>query len=172
MTIRQVQLAYEQEHDRLLLRLATTDRNEFRFWLTRRMVKRLWGVLSQMLEWDAAVAHADAAARAAILAFQHDKHAGQADFKQPFSGDAAHFPLGPEPVLVGKVVAQRKEGGFATLSLLPMRGQGIDIALDPRLLHLMVRLLRQAVGRSDWDLPLPGPAALVSAAADAPHTLN
>lgn len=172
MTIRQVQLAYEQEQDRLLLRLATADRSEFRFWLTRRLVKRLWGVLSQMLEWDAAVAHADAAARAALLAFQQEKHAGQADFKKPFAGDAVHFPLGPEPVLVGRVSAQPREGGFAILSLLPMRGKGIDIALDPRLLHLIVNLLRQAVGRSDWDLPLPGPVSPAAVMADAPRTLN
>ena len=41
MNIHQIQMAYDQRQDRILLRLSTREHTEFRFWLTRRFVKRL-----------------------------------------------------------------------------------------------------------------------------------
>ncbi len=49
MQIHQIQIRHDETEDRLLLRLSTSDNHEFRFWLTRRFVKRLWAMLVQML---------------------------------------------------------------------------------------------------------------------------
>ena len=43
-------MGFSAEDDRLLLRLSTRDRTEYRLWLTRRFVKVLWGALIQTLE--------------------------------------------------------------------------------------------------------------------------
>src|SRR5262245_38468956 len=48
MTIHQMQIRPDEQEDRLLLRLSTTDAAEFRFWLTRSFVKKLWGMLIKM----------------------------------------------------------------------------------------------------------------------------
>jgi hypothetical protein len=43
MQLHQIQARYDELQDRILLRLSTIDHCEFRFWLTRRFVKRLGG---------------------------------------------------------------------------------------------------------------------------------
>lgn len=95
MSIRQVQLVYNEEQDRLLLRFATVDQAEFRFWLTRRFVKRWWGLLTKMLAWDGMVMQQSTPlAKQAMVAFQHERHTADADFKQPLANSATSFPLG------------------------------------------------------------------------------
>ncbi len=156
MSIRQVQLVYNEEQDRLLLRFATADQAEFRFWLTRRFVKRWWGLLTKMLAWDGMVMQQTTfPAKQAMVAFQHERHTADADFKQPFADSAKTFPLGEAPVIIGQVNAARQENGMVKMSLLPVQGSGIDIVVDAKLLHLLVKLLQDAVGRSDWDVRLP-----------------
>ena len=46
--IRQFNITHVPEEDRLLLRLNTTDRSEFRLWLTRRMAKVLGALVQAM----------------------------------------------------------------------------------------------------------------------------
>jgi hypothetical protein len=53
MTIHQMQIRPDEQEDRLMLRLSTTEGAEFRFWLTRTFVKKLWGMLLKTVEWDA-----------------------------------------------------------------------------------------------------------------------
>ena len=52
MALHQIQLTYNEKQDRVLLRVSTTDGTEFQFWLTRRFIKRLWGLLVKLLEQD------------------------------------------------------------------------------------------------------------------------
>jgi len=159
MKIHQIQVRHDEAEDRLLLRLSTTDNHEFRFWLTRRFVKRLWAMLVQMLEWDQAVRQqADPATRRTVLDIQHEGYAQQANYAQKFeesTGDAPRsLPLGEEPTVLAKAKGKKGEKGLQMLSLHPHRGQGIDITLDTRLLHIFTRLLRQAVDKTDWDMNL------------------
>ena len=175
MSIRQIQLVYNEEQDRLLLRFATADQSEFRFWLTRRFVKRWWGLLTKMLAWDGMVMQqATPPAKQAMVAFQHERHTADADFKQPFADSAVSFPLGETPVIIGKVNATRQDTGMVKMSLLPVQGAGIDIVVDAKLLHLLVKLLQDAVGRSDWDirLPIAPQMPVASDEGSTPRTLN
>ncbi len=52
--------------------------------------------------------------------------------------------------------AQGKKGGdgMQVLSLHPQQGHGIDLTVDARLLHLFVKMLRDAVARADWEIVL------------------
>jgi hypothetical protein len=79
MRIHRIQIGSDEQEDRLLLRVSTTDGCEYRFWLTQ---------------------------------------------------------------------------GLQVLSLYPRQGQGLDMTLDTRLLHILAKLLRDAVGRTDWDIHL------------------
>ena len=154
MNIHQIQMLYDKQQDRILLRVSTHDQAEFRFWLTRRFVKRLWGLLLKMLEQDESFRTLSLEARRALLGMQHEAFVGAGDFSQTYEADTRQLPLGPEPVLLttarGKVGAQ----GAQILSLHPTQGQGIDIALKSKLLHLIVKLLSDAVSRSDWDIKI------------------
>ena len=163
-----MQLRYEETEDRLLLRLSTTDDCEFRFWLTRRFVKRLWPMLVQMLEWDKAVQQQlDPDTRHAVLDFQHEGYSAAADYKTQFqerTPDAPRrMPLGEAPVLLGKAEGKKQSQGVQILRLHPLHGTGIDMTVDTKLLHVFMRLLREQVGKTDWDVNL----ALYEGAADA-----
>jgi hypothetical protein len=159
VTIHQIQIRYDEVEDRLLLRLSTTDNCEFRFWLTRRFTKRLWPVLVQMLEWDRAVQQqVDPQTRHSVLDIQHESYAREADYTKAFEEQPQDAPrqmvLGEAPVLLGKAEGRKGENGIQVLSLKPLRGHGIDITMDNRLLHVFTRLLREQVAKTDWDVNL------------------
>ena len=155
MQIHQIQARYDELQDRILLRLSTTDDCEFRFWLTRRFVKRLWEMLVKMLEWDQAVRQqVDPDTRRTVLDIQHEGFAQQADYSRKFEESERRMPLGDAPVLLAKATGKKRDSGTQVLSLHPQQGQGIDMTLDTRLLHIFSRLLREAVRKAEWDVDL------------------
>lgn len=150
-----MQMTYDPEQDRLLFRTSTRDGDEFRFWLTRRLVKGLRPLLQETLarEVQVQVPAGDDQARREVLRFRREQATRQADFQTPYqeSGERRH-PLGEEPLLVARVELSPLRRGRHTLSLLPRSGPGCNLALDPDLLHSFVRLLEDAIGRARWDL--------------------
>ena len=177
MTIHQMQIRPDEQEDRLVLRLSTTDAAEFRFWLTRSFVKKLWGMLIKMVEWDKAVRQqVDAAARQTVLEIQHQGYAEQGDFSRGFEEIPRKFPLGEAPVLLATAKGVRRDDGLYVLSLFPARGQGLDMTLDMRLLHIFGKLVSDAVARADWDLNLDltgkKPAQPAQPESSAPRRLN
>lgn len=175
MAIHQIQLKHDQHEDRLLLRVSTVAGEEFRFWLTRRFVDRLWGMLVKMLEWDEALRQQfDDEARRNVLEIRHEGYAQEGDFKTKFQG-APRLPLGESPVLLAQAKGKKGEKGAYLVSLLPQRGQGIDMTLDTKLLHIFIRLLREVVEKAEWGMELrlyrrDEPQA--QAAVGAPRKLN
>ena len=154
MALHQIQIKYDQIEDRLLLRLSSTEGEEFRFWLTRRFVERLWGMLLTMLEWDEAVRQQfNEETRRNVMEIRHEGYAHEGDFAKQFQ-DASRLPLGAAPVLVAKANGSKSGKGVHILSLLPAQGQGIDLTLDNKLLHLFVRLLRESVAKAGWGMDL------------------
>jgi hypothetical protein len=175
MNIHQIQMAYDQRQDRILLRLSTREHTEFRFWLTRRFVKRLWTLLLKMLEQDESFRSLSEAARRALLGMQHESFVGEGDFSKAYEDAARDMPLGPEPVLLATAKGKVDGKGNQTLSLHPAAGQGIDLGLNSKLLHMVVKLLRDAVARSDWDIRIALSSGMSQPAAmdpAAPRTLN
>jgi citrate lyase gamma subunit len=155
MTIHQMQIRADEREDRLLLRLSTTDGCEYRFWLTRRFVKQLWGLLLKMVEWDKAVQQQfGASMRQTVLEIQHEGYAQQGDFSKGFEDAPRTFPLGQTPVLLCSGKGVRRDNGLYVLSLYPAQGQGLDMTLDTRLLHIFGKILRDAVARADWGIAL------------------
>ena len=64
------------------------------------------------------------------------------------------LPLGEAPLVLAKAKGKKGEKGMQLLSLHPLHGQGVDMTLDTKLLHIFTRLLRQSVGKTDWDINL------------------
>lgn len=180
MKIHQIQIRHDEPEDRLLLRFSTADNAEFRFWLTRRFVKRLWAMLVQMLEWDQAVRQqADPETRRTVLDIQHEGYARQANYAKKFEDapqDAPRrLPLGEAPAVLAKAKGKKGENGMQLLSLHPQQGHGIDMTLDTKLLHIFARLLTQAVAKTDWDINLAlyqGKEQPAGAQEAAPRRLN
>ncbi len=48
--LHQINLGFSPEEDRLLLRINTTGKTEYRLWMTRRYVKLLWKLLTKSVD--------------------------------------------------------------------------------------------------------------------------
>lgn len=137
------------------MRVSTTAREEFRFWLTRRFARRLWGLLVKLLEMDRPVRQQiDLDAKRAVLGLQHEGFAQQGNFSAPFEEREYRRPLGEEPQLLARAEGKLREDGTYLLRLHPQPGHGIDMTLDAKLLHLLSKLLNQVVAKTDWDVKL------------------
>jgi hypothetical protein len=154
-SIHQINLSYDGLEDRALLRLSTTARAEFRFWLTRRFVRALWPALVGALRPESESATATTAeARDLVLSFQHEAALGEGDFATPYHRDAVEFPLGEAPLLLGRASIRRTADGRPMLKLLPADGRGIEVALGPVLLHSLCELVRDVAQKAGWGLEL------------------
>jgi hypothetical protein len=155
VAIHQIQFSYDQHQDRVLMRLSTMEGEEFRFWLTRLFTRRLWGLLVKLLEMDRPVRQqVDPDSKRAVLGLQHEGFTQQGNFSAPFEERAYRRPLGDEPLLLARAEGQLREDGTFLLRLHPQPGQGIDMTLDAKLLHLFSKLLNQVVAKTDWDVKL------------------
>lgn len=153
--LHQIQIQFVPREDRILLRIKTTDKSEFRFWMTRRYVKLLWPVVVKMLEADQQIQlQENQAAKSAVLSFQHEKALQKGDFSTQFSEDSSNLPLGETPILLAKIQLKRRSDGGNLLCMHPEKGEGIDLGLNDVLLHSFSKLLADAVSASAWDIDL------------------
>lgn len=156
--LHQIQIRFEPEQDRLLLRVNTQTGAELRYWLTRRIVKRLLPVLTRTLGAtdERVVTQPTPEAKKAVLDFRREEAISKSDFSKPFEEKATHTPLGEEPILVSKVSIRRHEQGYL-LRLFPANGQALNLMLQDRVLHTLCELIRRGVRLADWDLVLETP---------------
>jgi len=163
--LHQLQLAYAPVEDRLLFRLKTQDMTEIRLWLTRRLVARLWQpLLDQLAGNEQVLRQEDPEAKKSVLQFQHEQAVAQSNFGQKFEEKVEALPLGTAPILVSKVQIKPGGAGKRTLCFYPEKGQGVELAMDDRLLHSFCKLLADATAKADWALQAavaPDPGAYV-----------
>jgi hypothetical protein len=161
MRLHQLKVEYRPEEDRILIRLATDTGAEVLLWLTRRCVVRLWPVLLNMAQAVPEVQlQQNPEARKALLGFQHEKAIRQANFSKPYEESERERPLGAEPLLITRIQPRRDPQGRNVLGLLPATGQGVHITLDDNLMHGLMKLLQNAVKKSDWNLELALPSGM------------
>ena len=175
MRLHQLKVEFRPEEDRLLMRLATDTGAEVLLWLTRRCVKRVWPVLLNMAQAAPEVAlQPNPEARKALVGFQHEKAIRQANFATPYAETPRERPLGAAPLVVARIQPRRDQQGRHVLGLLPAAGQGVHVTLDDNLLHGLMKLLQNAVAKSDWGLDLAVPSGVVLApeAAGGRPTIN
>ena len=159
--LHQFQIAFVAEQDRILLRISTQDKAELRLWMTRRVVRLLWGALLKMIsaapDKETPVEHHK---REAILQFEHQSAVEQADFKTPFQEAADSYPLGEEGVLVASMQISRKPSGACILKLIPKQGKGVTINFEDKMMHSFMEMLIDSSKRAEWDLDLRLPASV------------
>lgn len=158
MSINQLNVTYNDRHDRMLLRLNTRAGQEFRFWLTRRLVLRLKPVLKQALgrleSTMPNVVAPDESSREVLTELKHEAFLEQADFKSPYAEQATQLPLGEEPMLVTEVKMNSIAGGlnmqFRDAGLPDGGGQMVEMVVTAELLHALMELLEAAMVSAQW----------------------
>lgn len=162
MNIHQLSVSYDERQDRLLLRLNTQDRQEFRFWLTRRMALRLFPAIEQSVQRMEAsqpgVAAPDTSSQQMLTELKRDAFLQKADFATPFEDQAAQKPLGETPMLItdAQLTLQACGGLLITFQEkspdAPLKS--CQLNLHPPLVHGLVHLVQQALGKADWGVTM------------------
>ena len=170
MNVHQMSVTYVGEQDRILLRINTTQGEEMRLWLTRRLMLGLWPALNNAIAGSAspaqpASAAVDAPARRMLAEFQRQAFLQKSDFATPYAAPEAALPLGPEPLLVSEVqltpLARSVGGGTPQPQIrihfqeklsrgTPQRGFQLELA--PQLSHGLLHLLERALQESQWGI--------------------
>ncbi|MGV6809308.1 MAG: hypothetical protein ACWA5U_05475 [bacterium] len=151
----QVHADFSDIEDRILLRLNTTAKEEFRFWLTRRFLKRLFPVMERNFESIPEVASQNTADnRHAVMQFQRQEIAQRTDFSTPFEKKAEAYPLGKSAIVVSQAKLVPAHDGQFHLALKDEHNRGIDVTFDSEVLYLLQSLLYEALQKTDWDLLL------------------
>ena len=154
--IHQFNITYVAEEDRLLLRVLTHERKEFRFWFTRNLIKTLWPALLKVISSSlSTIPAATPAARDSMLGFKHQAAVDKADISTAYQDDAMERPLGDSPVLVVTVrLSYSLKGGPYTIVLLPRDSSGIDLKMDEQMMHSFCNFIAKISNKAGWDLGL------------------
>lgn len=175
MNLERITVEFMAEDDRLLVHVYFSGSAEIMFWMTRRLVKRFWPVLLQMAQSRPEIqSQASPEARKALLGLEHEKALKQVQFSKATKEPEREHPLGETPFLVTRIRARRKEKGQTILSMLPSQGNGLDLSLGENLLHGLMKLIKDAATKAEWDLNLEVPALTTVRVDDTPaeRTLN
>ena len=153
--LHQMTVSYAAEEDRLLLRVSTTERTEFQFWLTRRFVSVLWSALIKTIENEPGAARPTLpAARKAVLAMEHQEAVGASDFSRAHDQGQRNVTEGSGPLLVTGGSVKPGKGGVTNLHLQTRGGTEVKLALNRNLLQALCRLLIETTLHAGWDLGL------------------
>lgn len=183
MHVHQLSVTYQPEQDRILVRVNTTQAEEFRFWMTRRLTLQLWPVLQEvgqrrMLAADVTL-HPCAGqdpllnddALAMLADFKKEKMLKEADFNTPFK-PPTQWPMGQAPLLLTTVEVKALPNLECRLSLreeLPgtLKTRGFELKLVSELMQGFMHLYEAALVASGWrTAEATAPAGSVSPSVD------
>lgn len=161
----QMQLSYVPTEDRVLFRLNTKARQEFRFWMTRRYMGILWNTLAKLIadnekpepvdltKSGRQPAVKDALSEAAKKEIEHQEAVSQSDFQTQYQ-ESSYLPLGEEPALLFSVGIKPNEAGQPLLCMHPEKGQGIEMVLNDQILHSLCKLIVDTSEKALWSQDL------------------
>jgi len=159
MTIKQLNGSYIAGEDRILLRVSTDAKAEFRLWLTRPVTGQL------LVAIRAAAAHTIAKKfppQVAQTVAEFEQQAVQAKTRLDDKFlPGATFPLGEAPALVVKLTAAEKADDLS-LGLTLQNGKKVELWLPCRLAQQVGVLLDRLQKNASWGLDqfaAPSPAA-------------
>ena len=159
--LHQMQFTYVPVEDRILFRMNTKTRQEFRFWMTRRYVQILWNTILKVLKDRASPPAAEMPddkplpepMKEAKIQVEHEQIVGNSDFKTEYQ-ESSYLPLGESPTLLFSVGIKPGPNNLALLVLNPQKGQGVEMALNDQIVHSLCKLLSETAAKADWKLNL------------------
>ncbi|MGI9229027.1 MAG: hypothetical protein ACR2P9_04120 [Gammaproteobacteria bacterium] len=144
--IHQMNVTYSAAEDRLLLRVSTTQEEEFRIWLTRRFVKLLLGVLVKEIDKRGGMPKV-AANEETVSMLEQGAMKKQYEVKQEVS-----YPFGEDGILAAKINITSRENDSLDLEILPEQGRGLTFSFNQSLLFMFYSMISQAINQSDLGI--------------------
>jgi hypothetical protein len=149
MGIKQLNASYVRTEDRILLRVTTEAREEFRFWLTRPVAGDLLTAL-RVTTMRPLVQKFKPRIAQTIAAFEQEAVHSQTRLDDKFvPGDT--LPLGEAPRLIVKLEVTEKADDLQ-LQLTLANGPGITLRLTGQLAQQFGMLVASAQKRASWGL--------------------
>ncbi len=153
-------VTYSREQDRILVRINTTADEEFRIWITQRLIKGLLPHLhraaANLEASEIPLADNSEKTKQLLSEFKKEETLQQSDFRTPYKTEPHTWPLGDAPLLVTEVSMTPRGPGKLEIAFdekLPdLAPRGFKIALRPQLMHGLVHLIAQAIVTSEWPI--------------------
>ena len=159
MGLQQINVVYDASQDRLLVRMNTSERVEYRFWITRRLVKGLWqGLMQLMQSTETARRQTMPSGKQAVVEFEREAALRKTTFDKPYAAEEMQPAMPGDPLLVFSINMRTLAEGGHDITMLPSSGPGFHLRFSDTLLHGFAKLLQDAVKNSGWDLPLELPS--------------
>lgn len=169
--IQQLNLGYDSLQDRLLLRLGLTDNTEVKVWLTRRMVKAVWGLLqsADLLPVTAPdvfnAQTSEALDQAAKKASEH-KAPQNMDFSEAYEGNRA--ALTDEPLLPKECRILALDNGSHVLELQSTDEKNLRIPMNQELIQALTNMLQLTTRDAGWDITFAGGVTVIPESTNRP----
>lgn len=166
--IQQLNLGYDAEQDRLLLKVGLADDAEIPVWLTRRVVKVLWQLL-QGLEASSAQpvqevytgVSQDVLEKFAREAEEHQQAQKISDnLKFGEAYEERHHALSDQPLLIHHCQMLNEQDGRAILEMASKDGNTVRFNLNLELRIALTSMLQLATKEADWGLKLTSSQSL------------
>lgn len=168
MTIKQINVSYLVNEDRILFRFNTQDQSEYRLWFTRRVTLFLFAASSHLLSKKLEQDHSPEAARV-INEFEKEallEAAKTANSGQQVYESGVQFPIGSDPLLVMDItcsLAQNSEqidsksnaeisdfDGSLSIDFILPGGSNLNLKLTGSMVRAMILLLDQLRQQAGW----------------------
>jgi hypothetical protein len=153
--------------DRILFRVSTREKHEFRVWLTRRLVKLLWGIAVKSFETAPEVAQQpQPSVKSAVMSMKHQQAVQTSNFAQKHEPGAAPPDMPElETPLLAVGVRIRRINAMVELVLTTVENKAVTLNLSEEMLHALCHIIQSAADKAGWDLQLSvGDAAAIQVA--------
>jgi len=142
--LHQINIAYIDKEDRLLMRATTTNGDEYRVWFTRRYAGLLMDIINKSMNERGGVTTLGSAPQTTDMI-------KDGALEIPFENNVTNYPLGEKGVLGFGIKTNITEDKILNLQLLPENGQGVTLNLNDSLIYMFHNLLSQGIARADWN---------------------
>lgn len=153
MGIKQLNGGYVAAEDRILLRVSTDAREEFRFWLTRLITGQLRAAIHAAAARDIAQKYPPQIAQT-VAEFEQETVLARTRLDDEFLPGAI-FPLGETPALVVKLIT-KEQADALSLDLKLLNGKNVNLCLPRRLAQQVGVLLDRLQKNANWQPAQPG----------------
>ena len=152
-TIQQINIAYNADQDRLLLRVGLSDDTELLLWLTYRVTRQLWQLLNGETHLPTADSiQADVLPEQAVEQFKQEAQAAETLKKMDF---ATKYQPRKSLRNDGALLAIKLElsgSNIKHLEIVCLEGVSVGVNLPPALVLAVCNLLQISSAKAGWSL--------------------
>jgi hypothetical protein len=181
-SIQQINLGYNAQQDRLLLKVGLSDNSELLLWLTQRITKQLWQMLNGEAHLPTATSiQTETPPQQAVEQFKHELQATEVLQKLDFATEyqARTEVVNNGAMLAVSVVIINFENRPPSLELPCLEGITVRMNLTQELILALCNMLQLSAKEAAWQLGMPSlqqlepqPATLIEVAADSKKILH